>query len=98
MAQQRLGREDHQRLAERTVHLPPGYHLEWAGELDNLTNAVARLEVVVPISLLLILLLLYANFGSIRDSLLAFSAIPMAIIGARPMSRSASLRSRPMSE
>ncbi|MBP2275829.1 MULTISPECIES: efflux RND transporter permease subunit [Sphingomonas] len=65
----------------RSVHLPTGYHLEWAGELDNLTNAVARLEVVVPISLLLILLLLYANFGSIRDSLLAFSAIPMAIIG-----------------
>ncbi|MGY2734064.1 efflux RND transporter permease subunit [Sphingomonas sp. UYP23] len=65
----------------RSVHLPPGYHLEWAGELDNLNNAVARLEVVVPISLLLILLLLYANFGSIRDSLLAFSAIPMAIIG-----------------
>ncbi|MEG3175568.1 CusA/CzcA family heavy metal efflux RND transporter [Sphingomonas sp. RB3P16] len=65
----------------RSVHLPSGYHLEWAGELDNLNNAVARLEVVVPISLLLILLLLYANFGSIRDSLLAFSAIPMAIIG-----------------
>ncbi|WP_242153907.1 efflux RND transporter permease subunit [Sphingomonas sp. BAUL-RG-20F-R05-02] len=65
----------------RSVHLPSGYHLEWAGELDNLNNAVARLEVVVPISLLLILLLLYGNFGSIRDSLLAFSAIPMAIIG-----------------
>ncbi|KQM21368.1 efflux RND transporter permease subunit [Novosphingobium sp. Leaf2] len=65
----------------RTVHLPSGYHLEWAGELDNLNNAVARLEIVVPISLLMILLLLYANFGSIRDSLLAFSAIPMAIIG-----------------
>ncbi|WP_353204861.1 CusA/CzcA family heavy metal efflux RND transporter [Sphingomonas sp.] len=65
----------------RNVPLPSGYHLEWAGELDNLNNAVARLEIVVPISLLLILLLLYANFGSIRDSLLAFSAIPMAIIG-----------------
>ncbi|MDP1027926.1 CusA/CzcA family heavy metal efflux RND transporter [Sphingomonas sp. KR1UV-12] len=65
----------------RNVHLPAGYHLEWAGELDNLNNAVARLEVVVPISLLMILLLLYANFGSIRDSLLAFSAIPMAIVG-----------------
>ena len=65
----------------RNVKLPSGYHLEWAGELDNLNNAVARLEIVVPISLLLILLLLYANFGSIRDSLLAFSAIPMAIIG-----------------
>ena len=72
--------EAHARI-ERTVHLPPGYHLEWAGELDNLNNAVAQLEVVVPISLLVILLLLYANFGSIRDSLLAFSAIPMAIIG-----------------
>ncbi len=72
--------EAHARI-ERTVHLPSGYHLEWAGELDNLNNAVARLEVVVPISLLVILLLLYANFGSIRDSLLAFSAIPMATIG-----------------
>jgi len=65
----------------RNVHLPSGYHLEWAGELDNLNNAVARLDIVVPVSLLLILLLLYANFGSIRDSLLAFSAIPMAIVG-----------------
>ena len=65
----------------RNVHLPSGYHLEWAGELDNLNNAVARLKIMVPISLLLILLLLYANFSSIRDSLLAFSAIPMAIVG-----------------
>ncbi|MBN8807540.1 MAG: efflux RND transporter permease subunit [Sphingomonas sp.] len=65
----------------RNVALPPGYHLEWAGELGNLTNAVARLEVVVPVSLLLILVLLFANFGSIRDTLLAFSVIPMALIG-----------------
>ena len=63
------------------VTIPSGYHLEWAGELDNLQNAIARLEIVVPISLLLILILLYANFGSIRDTLLAFSAIPMAIVG-----------------
>ncbi|WP_421854466.1 efflux RND transporter permease subunit [Novosphingobium sp.] len=63
------------------VTIPPGYHLEWAGELDNLQNAIARLEIVVPISLILILILLYANFGSIRDTLLAFSAIPMAIVG-----------------
>jgi cobalt-zinc-cadmium resistance protein CzcA len=73
--------EEAQARIARNVHLPPGYRLEWAGELDNLKNAVARLEIVVPISLLLILLLLYANFGSLRDSLLAFSAIPMAIIG-----------------
>lgn len=65
----------------RHVVIPPGYHLEWAGELGNLTSAVQRLEVVVPISLLLILVLLFANFGSIRDTLLAFSVIPMALVG-----------------
>lgn len=63
------------------VTIPPGYHLEWAGELGNLTDAINRLSVVVPISLGLILVLLYMNFRSIRDSLLAFSVIPMAIIG-----------------
>ena len=65
----------------RNVALPPGYHLEWAGELGNLNDAIARLDVVVPISLLLILVLLYANFGSIRDTMLAFSVIPMALVG-----------------
>jgi cobalt-zinc-cadmium resistance protein CzcA len=66
---------------QKNVILPPGYHLEWAGEMGNLTNAVHRLEIVVPISLLLIFGLLMANFRSFRDSMLAFSVIPMAIIG-----------------
>ncbi len=66
---------------EKNVVLPAGYHLEWAGELANLTSAVNRLEVVVPISLGLILVLLFANFSSLVDTLLAFSVIPMAIIG-----------------
>jgi cobalt-zinc-cadmium resistance protein CzcA len=72
--------EAQQRIAA-TVKLPTGYHLEWAGELANLTGAVQRLEIVVPISLVLILILLYANFTSIVDTLLAFSVIPMAIVG-----------------
>ena len=66
---------------EKNVVLPAGYHLEWAGELANLTSAVNRLEIVVPISLGLILVLLFANFSSLVDTLLAFSVIPMAIIG-----------------
>ncbi|HZU65012.1 MAG TPA: CusA/CzcA family heavy metal efflux RND transporter [Novosphingobium sp.] len=73
--------EEAQARIARNVVLPPGYHLEWAGEMGNLTDAVARLEVVVPISLVLIFGLLMANFRSLRDSLLAFSVIPMAIIG-----------------
>ena len=63
------------------VKLPPGYHLEWAGELGNLDSATHRLEIVVPISLALILVLLYANFSSLTDTLLAFGVIPMAVIG-----------------
>jgi cobalt-zinc-cadmium resistance protein CzcA len=70
-----------QHRIQQNVTLPAGYHLEWAGELANLTNAINRLSVVVPISLGLILVLLYANFMSLIDTLLSFSVIPMAIIG-----------------
>jgi cobalt-zinc-cadmium resistance protein CzcA len=63
------------------VVLPPGYRIEWAGELGNLTSAVQRLEIVVPISLGLILLLLFINFSSVRDMLLAASVMPMAMVG-----------------
>ena len=65
----------------KEVRLPPGYHIEWAGELGNLNEAIARLQIVVPVSLGLILLLLYMNFGSARDMLLAASVMPMAMVG-----------------
>jgi cobalt-zinc-cadmium resistance protein CzcA len=51
------------------------------GEFSNLQDAVARLQVVVPISLAMIALLLWINFGSVPDTLLAMSVIPMAVIG-----------------
>ena len=70
-----------QARVSREVKLPPGYHIEWAGELGNLKDAIARLQIVVPISLALILLLLYMNFGSVRDTLLAASVMPMAMVG-----------------
>jgi cobalt-zinc-cadmium resistance protein CzcA len=63
------------------VHLPPGSHLEWVGEFGNLQDAISRLKVVVPISLAMIALLLWLNFGSLADTLLAMSVIPMAVIG-----------------
>jgi cobalt-zinc-cadmium resistance protein CzcA len=63
------------------VPLPPGLRLEWVGEFGNLQDAIARLKIVVPLSLLLIAMLLWINFGSITDTLLAMSVIPMAIIG-----------------
>lgn len=63
------------------VHLPAGSRLEWVGEFGNLQDAIARLKIVVPISLGMIALLLFLNFGSGVDTLLAMSVIPMAVIG-----------------
>jgi cobalt-zinc-cadmium resistance protein CzcA len=65
----------------REVALPGGYRLEWVGELGELESALARLEIMVPVSLLLIGLLLFLNFSSIRDTLLAASVLPMAVVG-----------------
>ena len=70
-----------QRAVDAEVVLPGGYRIEWVGEFGNLQEAAARLGVAVPLSLALIILLLYLNFGSLRDALLAASVIPMALLG-----------------
>ncbi len=65
----------------RKVQLPGGYHLEWVGELGELQSALTRLEVAIPISLALIAFLLFINFSSMTDTLLALSVMPMAMVG-----------------
>ncbi|HVH76983.1 MAG TPA: CusA/CzcA family heavy metal efflux RND transporter [Stellaceae bacterium] len=70
-----------QRRIAREVKLPAGYRIEWVGEFGELQQALKRLEFVVPVSLALIALLLFANFGSLTDTLLAASVMPMAWIG-----------------
>ncbi len=65
----------------RNVKLPTGYRMIWAGEFEDLQQAQRRLEIVVPLSLVLILVLLYGLFNSLRDSLLALAGIPFAIGG-----------------
>jgi heavy metal efflux system protein len=72
--------EAQQRVA-KAVKLPNGYQILWAGEFEDLQNAKERLLIVVPITLLLILVLLYGLFNSLRDSLLAVAGIPFAIGG-----------------
>jgi heavy metal efflux system protein len=72
--------EAQERVAN-AVKLPNGYQILWAGEFDDLQNAKQRLMIVVPITLLLILVLLYGLFNSLRDSLLAVAGIPFAIGG-----------------
>jgi len=72
--------EAQRRVADK-VPLPQGYKLDWAGEFGALVEAQKRLAVIVPLSLLLIFMLLYSLFNSVRDSLLALSGIPFAICG-----------------
>jgi cobalt-zinc-cadmium resistance protein CzcA len=72
--------EAQNRIAQQ-VQLPPGYRLEWAGEFGEFLEALQRLAVMVPLGLFLIGVLLYVNFNSLRDTLLAASVIPMALIG-----------------
>ncbi len=69
-----------QRLA-RTVRLPEGYHYEWAGEYDSLQKEQRRLAVIVPVSLLIILALLFTAFNSFRDAALIMAMLPFGVIG-----------------
>ena len=70
-----------QQKVEQEVKLPSGYRLDWAGDFANFESAIARLSIAVPIAIAVILLLLYVSFGSLTDTLIAGSAIPMALIG-----------------
>ena len=72
---------DAQRRIAQNVKLPSGYRIEWAGEFEELQQAKKRLEVIVPLSLLLILVLLYGLFNSLRDSFLVLAGIPFAAGG-----------------
>ena len=72
--------EAQNRIAQN-VKLPNGYRLEWAGEFEELQLAAKRLEVIVPISLVVIVAMLYGLFNSVLDSLLVLAGIPFAIAG-----------------
>jgi len=73
-------REAQQKIEEQ-VQLPPGSRIEWVGEFGNLQDAIRRLSIVVPISLMLIAVLIWLNFGSVVDTILTMSVIPMAVFG-----------------
>lgn len=63
------------------LKLPPGYYIEYGGTFKNLQEAKGRLMIAVPVALLLIFLLLFLTFRSVKESLIIFSAIPLAAIG-----------------
>jgi Cu(I)/Ag(I) efflux system membrane protein CusA/SilA len=74
--------EDAQRAVRDRVTLPSGYRLVWAGQYEHLVRAEERLKLVVPVTIGIILLLLYLNFGSLAKSLIVLLSVPFAAIGA----------------
>lgn len=70
-----------QQKVERQIKLPPGYYITYGGAFENLEQAKKRLSIAVPVALVLILLMLYFAFGSFKQGLLIYSAIPLSAIG-----------------
>ncbi|MCC6485054.1 MAG: efflux RND transporter permease subunit [Armatimonadetes bacterium] len=72
---------DAQNTIDREITLPEGYWLSWGGEFQNLERARTRLLVVVPVALSLIFLLLFMSFGSLKQAVLIFTGVPLAVTG-----------------
>lgn len=73
--------KDVQSIIERDVKLPTGYSISYGGQFENLRTATARLKIAVPIALVLIFVLLYFAFDSVKEALMIYSAIPLSAIG-----------------
>jgi Cu(I)/Ag(I) efflux system membrane protein CusA/SilA len=72
---------DAQRVVAGHVKLPPGYSLSWAGQYQYMQRASERLAYIVPLTLIMILLLLYLNFRNLTESLIVMGALPLALVG-----------------
>jgi cobalt-zinc-cadmium resistance protein CzcA len=72
---------DIQNIVENKIKLPVGYTLSYGGQFENLQSAKARLAIAVPIALFLIFILLYFAFGTIKEALMVYSAIPLSAVG-----------------
>jgi cobalt-zinc-cadmium resistance protein CzcA len=73
--------DDAQKTIREKVKLPPGYWISWGGQFEQLESATRRLQIVVPAALLLIFILLFMTFGSVKDALLVFTGVPLALTG-----------------
>ena len=73
--------EEARKVVDKEVKLPKGHHMEWAGEFESKERAAKQLAMVVPISLVLILLLLYSNFGNFKDTAISSLTLAFAFIG-----------------
>ena len=76
------GYVDDARRATQALRLPPGYFLEWTGQYELLEQVRSRMRLVVPLTLGLVLLLLFLNFGNLAQSLIVLASVPFALVGS----------------
>jgi Cu(I)/Ag(I) efflux system membrane protein CusA/SilA len=74
--------DEAKRAVERHVHLPPGYFLKWTGQYELLQQMQARMRILVPLTLGIVLLLLYMSFGSLTEALIVLASVPFALVGS----------------
>jgi cobalt-zinc-cadmium resistance protein CzcA len=72
---------DIRKLVQEKVSLPSGYYIEYGGQFENQERAMKRLGIIIPVTFLLIFLLLYMSFGTLRSATLIFINVPLALIG-----------------
>jgi len=70
-----------QQKVSAAIQFPTGYYMEWGGNFRNLEEARSRLFVLTPIALALVLLMIYTAFGSVAETFLVFSCVPLALVG-----------------
>jgi len=73
--------EEAARKVAEQVKLPPGYHVEWSGQFEYMQRAAAKLKIVVPATLAVILVLLFLNFGRLTETLIVMLSVPFALVG-----------------
>lgn len=73
--------EEAQKAVEASVKVPQGYYIQWGGNFKNLQEARSRLLILAPVALIIVLLMIYAAFGSVGQTALIFLCVPLALVG-----------------
>jgi Cu(I)/Ag(I) efflux system membrane protein CusA/SilA len=73
--------DEAKRVVGKKVMMPPGYYIEWSGQYENQISAKKRLQIVVPVALVIIFVLLYITYNSVREALHVLLAVPFALTG-----------------
>ena len=73
--------KDIRRIINEKIDMPPGYYVEFGGQFENQQRAMRRLSIILPLTVLLIFVMLFSSFASVRNAILIIVNIPLALIG-----------------